>query len=45
VLIFLGVIRSPLAGDLLTAQCSELMESWNVDVVPAYMVKSKVGST
>jgi len=36
-----GVIRSPLAGDLLTTQCLELMDSWNVDVVPAYMVKSK----
>lgn len=36
-----GVVRSPLAGDLLTAQCSQLMDSMNVDVVPAYMVKSK----
>jgi len=36
-----GVIRSPLAGDLLTAQCAELMEGWKVDIVPAYMVKSK----
>ena len=39
---FQGVIRSPLAGDLLTAQCAELMEGWKVDIVPAYMVKSKV---
>ena len=41
-LLYQGVIRSPLAGDLLTAQCAELMEGWKVDIVPAYMVKSKV---
>jgi len=37
-----GIVRSPVASDILTTQCSELIKEWDVDLVPAYKVKSKV---
>jgi len=36
-----GIVRSPVAGDILTTQCTDLLAEWNVDVVPSYLIKSK----
>lgn len=36
-----GIIKSPLAGDFMSAQCTELFESLNVEIVPPYMIASK----
>ena len=36
-----AVVKTPLAGDFITAQCQRFMDDVGVEVVPAYMVASK----
>lgn len=36
-----GVVRSPVASDILTRQCSDIINEWDVEVQPQYMIKSK----
>ena len=35
-------MKSPLAGDFITLECKNLMEDQNIEVVPPYMIASKV---
>jgi actin-related protein len=37
-----AIVKSPLAGDFISLECRKLMEELNVDVVPPYMIASKV---
>lgn len=36
-----AVVKTPLAGDFITAQCQRFMDEMGVEVVPSYMVASK----
>lgn len=36
-----GIVRSPVAGDVLTGQCTELLAEWGVELIPSYAIKSK----
>uniref|UniRef100_A0A8C9SQ59 Actin-like protein 6A n=1 Tax=Scleropages formosus TaxID=113540 RepID=A0A8C9SQ59_SCLFO len=36
------IVKSPLAGDFMTMQCRELFQEMNVEIVPPYMIASKV---
>jgi len=36
-----GIVRSPVASDVLTGQCSDVIAEWGNDVIPTYMVKSR----
>ena len=36
-----AVVRTPLAGDFITAQCKHFMDELGVDVIPPYMIASK----
>uniref|UniRef100_A0A4W5QSY4 Actin-like 6A n=1 Tax=Hucho hucho TaxID=62062 RepID=A0A4W5QSY4_9TELE len=37
-----GIVKSPLAGDFMSMQCRELFQELNVEIVPPYMIASKV---
>ncbi|KAG8536963.1 hypothetical protein GDO81_025329 [Engystomops pustulosus] len=37
-----GIVKSPLAGDFITMQCRELFQEMGVEIVPPYMISSKV---
>jgi actin-related protein len=37
-----AIVKSPLAGDFITAQCRQMFEEANIEVVPPYMIASKV---
>lgn len=41
--VFAGIVKSPLAGDFITMQCRELFQEMNVEIIPPYMIASKVG--
>ncbi|XP_028517149.1 actin-like protein 6B isoform X2 [Exaiptasia diaphana] len=36
-----AIVKSPLAGDFITAQCRQLLEQHNIEVVPPYMIATK----
>jgi len=36
-----AIVKSPLAGDLITMQCKQLLEDSIIEVVPTYMIASK----
>ncbi|XP_065654026.1 actin-like protein 6A isoform X2 [Hydra vulgaris] len=36
-----GIVRTPIAGNVLTSQCLDLVQEWGIDIVPSYMIKSK----
>uniref|UniRef100_S4RN62 Actin-like 6A n=1 Tax=Petromyzon marinus TaxID=7757 RepID=S4RN62_PETMA len=37
-----GIVKSPLAGDFITMQCREMFQEMNIEIVPPYMIASKV---
>ena len=37
-----AIVKSPLAGDFISLECKRLMEEENIEVVPPYMIASKV---
>uniref|UniRef100_A0A672JT02 Actin-like protein 6A n=1 Tax=Salarias fasciatus TaxID=181472 RepID=A0A672JT02_SALFA len=37
-----GIVKSPLAGDFMSMQCRELFQELNVELIPPYMIASKV---
>ena len=37
-----AIVKSPLAGDFITAQCRQLFEEKNIEIVPPYVIGSKV---
>ncbi|MGH0165474.1 UNVERIFIED_CONTAM: hypothetical protein FKN15_063767 [Acipenser sinensis] len=37
-----GIVKSPLAGDFISMQCRELFQELGVEIVPPYMIASKV---
>lgn len=39
-----AIVKSPLAGDFVTAQCRQLFEEMNVEIVPPYLIASKEAS-
>lgn len=40
-----GIVKSPLAGDFMSMQCRELFQDLGVEIVPPYMIASKVRTT
>lgn len=38
----IGIVKSPLAGDFMSMQCRELFQELNVEIIPPYMIASKV---
>ena len=42
VICFIGIVKSPLAGDFITMQCRELFQEMNIELIPPYMIASKV---
>lgn len=38
----IGIVKSPLAGDFITMQCRELFQEMNIELIPPYMIASKV---
>lgn len=36
------IVKSPLAGDFVTAECKKLMEELGIEVVPPYLIANKV---
>uniref|UniRef100_A0A8C4IW06 Actin-like protein 6A n=1 Tax=Dicentrarchus labrax TaxID=13489 RepID=A0A8C4IW06_DICLA len=39
-----GIVKSPLAGDFMSMQCRELFQELSVEIIPPYMIASKVRS-
>ena len=37
-----AIVKSPLAGDFITAQCRQMFEEQNIEIVPPYLIASKV---
>ena len=37
-----AIVRSPLAGDFLKRQCLEMFEEMGIDIIPPYMLATKV---
>ena len=37
-----AIVKSPLAGDFITAQCRQMFEEQNIEIVPPYVIGSKV---
>ena len=37
-----AIVKSPLAGDFITAQCRQMFEEMNVEIVPPYQIATKV---
>lgn len=44
VILSTGIVKSPLAGDFMSMQCRELFQELNVEIIPPYMIASKVRS-
>lgn len=42
-LLFPGIVKSPLAGDFISMQCRELFQEMAIDIIPPYMIAAKVG--
>lgn len=42
-LLLLGIVKSPLAGDFISMQCRELFQEMAIDIIPPYMIAAKVG--
>lgn len=40
-----GIVKSPLAGDFMSMQCRELFQELNNEIIPPYMIASKVRFT
>ncbi|NP_001279710.1 actin-like protein 6A [Callorhinchus milii] len=40
-----SIVKSPLAGDFISMQCRELFQELNVEIIPPYMIASKVDTT
>uniref|UniRef100_UPI00398F682A actin-like protein 6A isoform X1 n=1 Tax=Pristiophorus japonicus TaxID=55135 RepID=UPI00398F682A len=40
-----SIVKSPLAGDFISMQCRELFQELNVEIIPPYMIASKVNTT
>ena len=40
--LFSAIVKSPLAGDFVAAECKKLLDELKIDVIPPYMVASKV---
>uniref|UniRef100_A0A671TD76 Actin-like protein 6A n=1 Tax=Sinocyclocheilus anshuiensis TaxID=1608454 RepID=A0A671TD76_9TELE len=40
-----GIVKSPLAGDFMSMQCRELFQELGVEIVPPYVIASKVRTT
>jgi len=40
-----AIVKSPLAGDFITAQCRQMFEEQNIEIVPPYVIGSKVGTS
>lgn len=38
-----AIVKSPLAGDFVSIESKKLMEESNINVVPPYLIASKVG--
>lgn len=41
-MLFPGIVKSPLAGDFMSMQCRELFQELNNEIIPPYMIASKV---
>jgi len=39
-----AIVKSPLAGDFITAQCRQMFEEKNIEIVPPYVIASKEAS-
>jgi hypothetical protein len=37
-----GIVKSPLAGEFITLEIKKLMEELGIEVVPPYLIASKV---
>lgn len=37
-----AIVKSPLAGDFITAQCRQMFEEKNVEIAPPYVIATKV---
>lgn len=37
-----AIVKSPLAGDFITAQCRQMFEEKSTEIVPPYIIASKV---
>lgn len=37
-----AIVKSPLAGDFITAQCRQMFEEKNIEIVPPYVIATKV---
>ena len=37
-----GIVKSPLAGDFMSMQCRELFQELGTEIIPPYMIASKV---
>ena len=40
-----AIVKSPLAGDFMTAQCRNLFEEMGCEIVPPYIIATKVFKT
>ena len=38
-----AVVKSPLAGDFIALECKKLLDEKKVEVIPPYMIATKVG--
>ena len=38
----LAIVKSPLAGDFVSGECKKKLEEMKIEVVPPYMIASKV---
>lgn len=39
---FLAVVKSPIGGDALTSQCRQFLDEQRIEIVPRYLIASKV---
>lgn len=37
-----AIVKSPLAGDFIALECKKLLDEMKIDVIPPYMIASKV---
>lgn len=40
-----AIVKSPLAGDFVSAQCRSMFEEKNIEIVPPYLIATKVSCT
>ena len=40
---FSAIVKSPLAGDFINLECRKMMEEEGIEIIPPYMIGSKVG--